>query len=609
MCAVAMPILLGCQELSKAYGAEPLFAALTFSIHEGDRIGVVGPNGSGKSTLLRILAGMESPDTGTCIPRKKLRVGYVPQHPTFPAGMSVETVVRDSLAVETGLAEDDGGQSIAVALSRVGLSDPGLPADTLSGGWRARLALARAIAREPELLLLDEPTNHLDIESILWLESFLTGRRTAFVAVSHDRYFLQNVTQRIFDIDRVYPAGLLAVDGSYADFLEARERRLAEQANRQESLSNRVRREVAWLRRGAKARTSKSRSRIDAAERSIEELEQSRRRTAIGTVGVDLSSSGRKTKRLWSARGVEKSFDGRPILTRFDLLLTPGMRLGVIGANGSGKTTLLRLIVGELQPDAGEIRRAEDLRVVYFDQDRSGLDTTLTLKRALAPAGDSVVYRGNEVHIVSWAKRFRFTREQLETPVAQLSGGERARIVLARLMLQPADLLVLDEPTNDLDLQTLEVLEETLLEFTGALVLVIHDRHLLDRVATEILALDGHGGVDRFADYSQWELNRGSRESNRRDRPSTRPRELRKPRVRKLSYLEQREWEGMEERVLAAETALEKARAAAEDPTIGADATRLQERLAIQESAQLEVERLYARWAELELRSLPPDDE
>jgi len=600
MSAVIQPILLGCQDLSKAYGAEPLFTGLSFSIHEGDHIGLVGPNGAGKSTLLRILAGLETPDAGAAVGRKQLRVGYMPQHPEFPAGLSAEAVVREALTVEAGLGDHEKDHSTAVALSRCGFTDTSALPDTLSGGWRARLALARAIVSEPDLLLLDEPTNHLDIESILWLESFLKARKLAFVVISHDRYFLQNVARRMIDIDPVYPAGLLSVDGPYADLLETRDDLLSQQASYQESLGNRVRREVAWLRRGAKARTSKAKSRIDAAERSIEELEQSRRRTNVTRTVVDLAGSGRKTKRLWAARGVAKSFGDTPILRDLDLLLTPGVRLGVIGANGSGKSTLLKMIVGELEPDAGEIQQADQLRVAYFDQDRKSLDTSLTLQRALAPEGDSVIYRDQPVHIVTWAKRFGFTREQLGTTVAELSGGERARIALARLMLRPADLLVLDEPTNDLDIATLEVLEDSLLEFQGALVLVIHDRHVIERVATEILALDGKGGATKFADYPQWELSRRKEAKPRSDkRPPREPREA-QPKPRKLSYLDQRERDGMEQKILAAEGVLAQAHSAAGDPAIASDAHRLQEAHAALEGAQAEVDRLYARWAELE---------
>jgi ATP-binding cassette subfamily F protein uup len=274
----------------------------------------------------------------------------------------------------------------------------------------------------------------------------------------------------------------------------------------------------------------------------------------------------------------------------------------VLGPNGSGKSTLLRMIVGELPPDAGTINRAEALRTVYFDQNRTTLDPEATLKRSLAPDGDSVVYRDRAVHVVSWAKRFLFRPEQLETQVARLSGGERARIVLARLMLQPADLLVLDEPTNDLDIPTLEVLEESLLEFPGALVLVTHDRHLIDRVSTVILALDGRGGIERFADYEQWEAH--GRKPVAATKTGARPASA-KPtstKAKKLSYVEQREWDGMEERVLAVEARLDEARARAEDPAIASDAAALERRLAELDATQAEADRLYARWAELEAR-------
>jgi ATP-binding cassette subfamily F protein uup len=590
------PILLSCQAISKAFGSRPLFSGLTFSVHEGDHIGLVGPNGAGKSTLLKILAGAEVPDEGVCARRKNLRVGYVPQHPTFAEGMSVGAIAAES-------AKSD--QRVAVALSRVGFADPSRPVDSLSGGWRTRLAIARALAAEPEVLLLDEPTNHLDLESRLWLESLLAGSTEAFVVVSHDRYFLQSVGRRMFEIDRVFAEGLITVDGTYADLLEKRVEILSNQASYEESLANRVRREIAWLRRGAKARTRKSKSRIDAAHQGIEELKESRNRGIEESVGIELSASGRRTKRLWHGTGLAKRFGSTVIVEGLELLLTPGMRLGVLGPNGSGKTTLLRMIVGELTPDAGEIRRAESLRVVYFDQNRAALDPSLSLRRSLAPDGDSVVYQDRAVHVASWAKRFLFRAEQLETPVSRLSGGERARIALARLMLQPADLLVLDEPTNDLDIPTLEVLEESLLEFPGALVLVTHDRHLIDRVATVILALDGRGGAARFADYPQWEAQARTAASSTKDpvRPeSVKPPKATKASPKKLSYLEQREWDAIEERVLAAEALLKDAEARAEDPSIASDAAALQLRHAELGNAKQEVDRLYLRWAELEAK-------
>jgi ATP-binding cassette subfamily F protein uup len=591
------PVLIDCRGISKAFGEHPLFDDLSVALHEGDRVGLIGPNGTGKSTLLRILAGLEVPDEGTCSRRKGLRVGHVPQHPAFDPDATAEHVVST--------AADADDHRAGIALSRAGFSDPSVRAGELSGGWKTRLAIARALVGEPDLLLLDEPTNHLDVESIVWLESLLESAPFAFVTISHDRYFLQHVARRMLELDRVYPDGRLLVDGAYAELLEARDALLSSQADYRESLANRVRREVAWLRRGPKARTSKQRARILAAERSISELAESRERAAAAgaTAGLELTASGRKTKRLWYGRGLVKRFGGTPVVDGLELLLTPGMRLGVVGPIGSGKSTLLRLIVGELRPDAGEIRRADDLRTVYFDQERRELRADRTLKRALAPEGDSVVYRDRPVHVVTWAKRFRFRPAQLEQPVSRLSGGERARVALARLMLQPADLLVLDEPTNDLDIATLEVLEESLLDFPGALVLVSHDRHLVDRVTTEILALDGSGAVERYADYDQWQARRRADRPARKAKPAAVERPASRPAKARLTYKERREWEGMEERVLAAETRMAEAQQHAEDPSIATDAAALQERLQALEDARREVDRLYERWAELEARS------
>jgi len=404
------------------------------------------------------------------------------------------------------------------------------------------------------------------------------------VAVSHDRYFLENVARRTLELNRVYPNGLLQHDGTYSGLLEKRDEVLKNEAAYQETLANLVRREVEWLRRGPKARTTKAKARIDNAEALIEELSESRDRARTATAGIDFTASERKTKRLWVGKGLHKSMGGRAVIDGLDLLLTPGKRLGVAGPNGSGKTTLLRIIAGELEPDTGTIQTADRLRVVYFEQNRESLDPSLTLKRALAPEGDQVIYRDRPLHVASWAKRFLFRPEQLETSVSKLSGGEKARIVLARLMLRPADLLVLDEPTNDLDIPTLEVLEESLLEFPGALVLVTHDRYLMDRVATERLELVGSV--------------RPSSAASRHLLPASGEKALKK----KLTYLEQREYDGMEQAVEDAEASLAEARRRAEDPSIASDAAALQARFAELAAAQAEVDRLYARWGELEAK-------
>ena len=600
------PLLLSCENVAKQFGARPLFEGVSFGVFEGDRIGFVGPNGSGKSTLLRILAGLEEPDAGARAARKGLRLGYVPQDPSFPPESTPEEVLIEALAGQP-LEEYEKSARAAVVLGRTGFRDPAQPAGTLSGGWKKRLAIARELVREPDILLMDEPTNHLDLEGILWLEELLTTEAAAFVVISHDRYFLENVAGRMMELSRAHPGGLLQIEGTYSTFLEKRDEVLRNQAEYQESLANRARRELEWLRRGPKARTTKSKSRIQEAERLFDELAEVKTRNAgPSTAGIDFAASGRKTKKLLVARDLRKSFEGRKVLDGIGLALSPGTRLGILGPNGSGKTTLLSLLAGHLDPDDGEIERAPFLRTVLFEQSRETLDRTVSLRRALAPEGDSVVYGDRSIHVASWAKRFLFRSEQLETPVSRLSGGEQARILIARLMLQPADLLILDEPTNDLDIPTLEVLEESLLEFPGALVLVTHDRYLLDRVSTTLLALDGTGKAQFFADSAQWEAHR--KEAATAARPAAPARSAKAEPARpaatgkKLSYKDQREWEQMEERILEAEDALANAQSALEDPAVASDSKALQERCATLETARAEVERLYARWAELEAR-------
>lgn len=498
-------MLLSCESLGKSYGAKPLFTDLSLGLCEGDHVGLIGPNGSGKSTLLKILAGLEDPDCGIRSVRRQLRIGYVPQEPSFAEQHSVEDALSQVL-LDEGLDPHEQGARIAKALSLGGFVRSDQSVLTLSGGWKKRLAIARSLMLEPDVLLMDEPTNHLDVEGILWLESLLKTEPHAFIVVSHDRRFLESVTTRIWELNRRYANGLFQANGRYSEFLEQRDAVLQSQADYRASLANRVRREVEWLRRGPKARTTKAKARIDQVGRLIDELTDIESRQGNASAGIDFTASGRKSKQLLVAKGIGKSLGDKLIVSGLDILLGPGERIGLLGPNGSGKTTLLKLLAGTLEPDSGIITRADRLRVVTFEQHRESLDQQATLRRALAPAGgDAVVYQDRSVHLVSWAKRFLFKPEQLDLPVSRLSGGEQARLLIARLMLQPADLLILDEPTNDLDIPTLDVLEDSLLEFTGALVLVTHDRWLLDRISTRLLALDGMGRAEWFADYAQWE--------------------------------------------------------------------------------------------------------
>jgi len=595
---MARSLLLSCEAVSMAYGSRSLFDDLSFGLFEGDQAGLVGPNGSGKSTLLKILAGDTAPDRGSRSLRGGLRVGYVPQDPGFSAGRTVEDVLTAAVA---RVDEEDRPGRVAQALGRAGFANGRAEVDTLSGGWKKRLAIARELAAAPDILLMDEPTNHLDVEGILWLEDVLTERARAFLVVSHDRYFLEHVATRMLELNRIYPRGLFEADGRYSEFLVRRDEFLRGQASYQDALANTVRREIEWLRRGAKARSTKAKGRIKEAGRLIEALEDSRARAAGGTAGIDFTASQRRTRRLLVARGVTKSLGGRRLVTNLDLVITPGTRVGLIGPNGSGKTTLLDVLAGALPPDAGEIERADGLRVVRFAQERGGVDPTQSLRRALAPEGDAVTWQGRSVHVHSWAKRFLFQLEQLELPVGRLSGGEQARVHIARLMREPADLLILDEPTNDLDIPTLEVLEESLAEFEGGLVLVTHDRFMLERVSTVIVALDGRGGVETFADYTQWESSRAAVAPPRRPAQEVVP-ERARSRPPRLGYLEQREWDGMERAILDAERAVDACQSEVDDPAIASDPAALQQRYAALEAARADVDRLYARWAELEAK-------
>ncbi len=499
-----MPPIIAAQGLSKRYGAEPLFQDISFTVSEGERIGLIGPNGSGKSTLLGILDGRVRPDTGDVAIRKRTRVLSVAQNSEFPEGATIRSVIE--AALDRGeVPQKERAARIAEPLGRAGFTELDTPTAALSGGWRKRLAIVEGLVQAPDVLLLDEPTNHLDLAGIQWLETLLQNASFACVVVSHDRYFLETVATAVVELARSYENGFLRVSGNYSTFLEAKEEYLHAQRKRQEALENLVHTEIEWLRRGPKARTTKSKARIDTAHELIGELADLNTRTRSASATIDFSATDRKTKRLLTLEDLTYSVGGRTLFSGIHFTVTTGMRVGLVGPNGSGKTTLLRLLRGDVQPERGEIRRADALRIVYFDQNRE-LDPDISLRRALAPDSDSVIYQDRVIHVAAWAAKFLFDPEHLSQPVGKLSGGERARVLIAQLMLQPAGVLLLDEPTNDLDIPTLEILEESLLEYRGALVLVTHDRFMLDRVSTIVLGLDGLGGAERFADYSQWEI-------------------------------------------------------------------------------------------------------
>jgi ATP-binding cassette subfamily F protein uup len=593
-----MAVLLTCDEIAKTFGSRTVFTDISLSLHDGDRLGIIGPNGAGKSTFLKILGGEMTPNAGSVSVRKGVRLAMVVQDPVFDPDATIRDIV---LAAST--EADDKDLEVSKILSRTGFEDAFANAGTLSGGWRKRLAIAAALAAQPDVLLLDEPTNHLDVAGIIWLEKLVASASFASIFVTHDRYFLENCSTRVAEINRAYPLGLFAAPGTYSKFLEKRSEFLRAQQRQQDALENLVEREIEWLRRGAKARTRKSKARIQDAAELQAQLAEVASRTTSGVTTIDFAATGRQTKRLIVCEGVSKSLGGKLLFRDLSFVLGPGARLGVMGSNGSGKTTLLRILSGDLKPDAGEVRRVEGLRIAYFDQNRTQLDPEIPLRRALAPDGDTVIFQERPIHVAGWAARFLFRADQLDLAVKNLSGGERARVHIARLMLQPADILILDEPTNDLDIPTLEVLEDNLAQFPGAIVLVTHDRFLLDRLSSTLLTIDSSddndGRVEFFAELAQWEQANATKKSRAKAMKSAEPTRPAEPVKKKLSYAETREWEQIEARVAAAEDKLSQARDTLEDPAIVSDPVRLTEAAKAIDAAQDEVDKMYKRWAEL----------
>ena len=495
-------ILISTQNIRKSYSNTMLFNSLSVNIHEEERIGLIGPNGAGKSTLLKILANLEQIDQGDISFSSGLRVSYLSQTDIFDDQLSILEVVREHFPAH--LEDWEIQKELNDIQDQMQFEDMNTQVGKLSGGWKKRVALACILAQNSDLVLLDEPTNHLDLQGILWLESFLQQAKFAFVLISHDRFILENTCNSIMDLDRRYKLGYLKVRGNYSQFLQDQEKYLNDQRAEEIALSNKVRREVDWLRHGPKARTTKAQYRIDKAYGMIDDLTELKQRNNLQTeAGLKFEAGQRRSKKLLHAKGLSKSRGGKLLFKDFELFLSPLMKIGIMGVNGSGKSSLIDVLRGQLDPDQGEIEIAAGVNMVTLDQARHLSDESLSLKRALAPGGDTVIYHGNPLHVSAWGQKFLFQKEQLELPVSQLSGGERARVLLAKIMLETAEILILDEPTNDLDIPTLEVLEESLSEFAGALLLITHDRYLMDRVCDQIIYLAGDGTVKVFADTFQ----------------------------------------------------------------------------------------------------------
>ena len=634
--------LLRAASLSLSFGSRTVFRDLELVIEEGERVGLIGVNGSGKSSLMKMLAGAMAPESGELQLRRGAAVTYLAQEPEFPPGATVEAelsaarpALRDALVAHNELSRKlerapagerelaqlaelshridqlggwDTSHEARTLLDRLGVKEWERPLQELSGGTRKRVAVARALLTKPDLLLLDEPTNHLDADTVDWLEEELDRLQGALLLVTHDRYFLDDLVDRIVEIDP--GEGLASYPGNYQAFLEAKAAQREQAALQAHKRERWIAQEVAWLRRAPEARRTKSKARIERARKLMSEKGYARAQTAA----LQTAAVPRLGHTVIEATGVGKSFDGRRIIEDVDLILQRGERIGIVGRNGAGKTTFLRVLLGELPPDEGNVVIGKNTRAAYYDQQRAQLDPEWSVYESalgerirgdVRQSEDFVELSGKRIALRDYLDDLLFPVPMQKMQVKALSGGERNRLLLARLFLQGANVLVLDEPTNDLDLVTLNVLEQLLLQYGGSVLLVTHDRYFLDKVATSILAFDGEGHAVRYP--GNYETYATLRPSPAAAAIAGKPaREARRPRPRKpgkLSFKEQRELESMESLIEAAEAAKAAAETKLSDPqTYAREPQRVPDLQRELERSSAEAERLYARWQELQDR-------
>ncbi len=591
-----MGMLLACRNLTKSHGPSPLFEKISLVINEGERIGLIGPNGAGKSTFLQVLTGELQPDEGLVEHPPSIRSAYLPQEELLPEEATVYELIEQTFLKD--LEDYEAETEAKILLNKLSFPDHNQTVKTLSGGWKKRLSLGLRLARRPDLLLLDEPTNHLDIKAILWLENYILQSKKTFIFISHDRYLLEKLSTRVVELNPLYEAGYFSVNGKYSDFLEKREDWLETQERFERSLANTVRREVEWLRRGPKARGTKANYRVREAKEMVDDLQKLRSRLSRDEkVDIDFTSTGRRSKELVVAKGISKTLGDKRLFRRLNISLGQGSRLGLIGNNGTGKTTLLRILAEELAPDEGTIKHGHNIQIAYFDQERQNLDKSQTLRRALAPGGDNFIVRGRTWHVVGWAKRFLFSAEQLALPVGELSGGEQARVLIANLMRLPADVLFLDEPTNDLDIPSIEVLEQSLAAFPGAVVLITHDRHMLDSLCDKMVGLHNGGHCDGYAEVAQWVKADEALTAEDETLEKTVKPEKEKPHITRE---ERKELPKLEKKIEQAEAALTELKSTLESPDLINAVEELAQKWKEVEQAQSELEALYERWQELQ---------
>jgi ATP-binding cassette subfamily F protein uup len=595
--------------VSIAFGHLPLLDDVAMQIEARERVSVIGRNGTGKSTLLKIVSGEIPADTGTVWRQPSLRIARLEQDVPLSAHRSVFDVVAEGHTHH--LDEDEAWlreHHVELILSRLELPADAI-VDTLSGGWRRRVLLARALVGQPDLLLLDEPTNHLDIEAIQWLESFLAEYEGAVMFVTHDRAFLQRLATRIIELDR---GQLTSWPGSYATYLRRKEEALANEQVLADKFDKKLAEEEVWVRQGIKARRTRNEGRVKALEAM--RAERAARREQMGNVRLQVEQAEQSGKLVFEAKGISKGFAGAPIISEFSTRVIRGDRIGLIGPNGAGKTTLLRMLLGELQPDEGEIRLGANVQIAYYDQQREQLDPERTVFDTVGEGNDTVTSNGRTRHVHAYLRDFLFSDERARSPVKALSGGERNRLLLARLFTRPANVLVLDEPTNDLDLETLELLEEQLVEWPGTLLLVSHDRAFLDNVVTSTFVFEGDGRVQEYVGgYEDWVRQRLAEKARLKPAATARaaggtPVEKAKTttivtKPKKLSFKEQRELDALPAAIEGLESEQRALAARIASPGFYKEtADTIKQSLARVEELQRELVGVYARWGELDAR-------
>lgn len=583
-----MIAILTVQNVDKSFGSRSVLSGVSCAVHDHDRIGLVGLNGAGKSTLLRMMVGEDQADSGLITRQRGLKVAYVPQEPQFAAG----TTVGSALAEGQGGAQAETQYELRGLSAALCLPPANAPVERLSGGESRRVAIGRALIGRPQLLALDEPTNHLDARTTEWLEERLRNFDGALLLVTHDRYFLDRVATRILEIDR---GQIYAYDGGYTRFLELQAERLAGESSRERARQMFIRRELDWIRRGPQARSTKQQARIDRFDQAVASAPEERR---ADPMSLKLPTGGRLGKTILEMRGLGQTLGGRTLFSNLDLIMKPGDRVGVVGENGAGKTTLVRTLVGELPATAGEVVLGLNTRISYLDQRRAELDDNKTVLQEVSDGNDHVFLEDGPIHVRSFLRMLRFDDRFPDTPIGVLSGGERNRVQLARLLRRGGNLLVLDEPTNDLDLITLGVLEDALVDFPGCALVVSHDRWFLDKIATSILAFDNHTVTFYEGNYTSYLGRRPKPETTTVSAPSpTRT----APKIRKLTFKEKLELESIESTIATAESEVTRLEAAMQDPTLYKErSTEVPALVKSLEDARATVDRLYARWQELE---------